>query len=194
MADTRTIVVLIDMDGTLFDFDIKILEAVQRYDSSVNKDNMWTKINENPELKKIKNQTEFANGFFYTLPLIPGAKEAINRMIERGWKVYICSSPSVTSDDCHSSKNRIMKDIFGEELARRLILTKDKTMVRGDVLIDDRSKITGQYEPIWGHICFKNGYERTEETNAVDVLKGWSDDFIGKIEKIVHPNDHNYQE
>jgi 5'-nucleotidase len=41
-----------------------------------------------------------------------------------------------------------------------VILTRDKTLVRGDILVDDKPTIAGLATPLWRHILFDQPYNR----------------------------------
>ena len=41
-----------------------------------------------------------------------------------------------------------------------MILTKDKTLVRGEVLIEDKPNIIGGVSPVWKHIFYDALYNR----------------------------------
>ena len=43
---------------------------------------------------------------------------------------------------------------LGREFMLRTILTRDKTLVRGNVLIDDKPEVKGVMTPEWEHILF----------------------------------------
>lgn len=101
--------------------------------------------------------------FFTDLDPIPGAIDAVKQMVENGIDVFLCSSPSRLSTS-HSEKAEWVETYMGSEWLNRLILTRDKTLVQGDFLIDDKPVITGIYQPCWEHIVFDAPYNRGEET------------------------------
>ncbi|XP_027480360.1 5'(3')-deoxyribonucleotidase, cytosolic type isoform X2 [Zalophus californianus] len=54
-----------------------------------------------------------------------------------------------------SAEYRWVENHLGPQFVERIILTRDKTMVLGDLLIDDKDTIRGQEEtPSWEHILF----------------------------------------
>jgi 5'-nucleotidase len=48
----------------------------------------------------------------------------------------------------------------GSEFTKGVILPRDKTLVRGDVLIDDKPTIGGISTPQWRHVLFDQPYNR----------------------------------
>jgi hypothetical protein len=48
--------------------------------------------------------------------------------------------------------------VLGAEFTKRVILTRDKTLVRGDVLVDDKPEIRGVVAPNWRDVLFDETY------------------------------------
>ncbi|XP_015359771.1 5'(3')-deoxyribonucleotidase, cytosolic type [Marmota marmota marmota] len=97
-----------------------------------------------------------APGFFLDLEPIPGALEALREMNAMpDTEVFICSSPLLKFDHCVGEKYRWVERHLGPQFVERIILTRDKTVVLGDLLIDDKDTIQGLEEtPSWEHILF----------------------------------------
>lgn len=185
----RRPIVLVDMDGVLADYDGKMLKEVRKHMESnpleITRENLWSYLSINEHLK---DKIEWEDGFFYSLEPIDGALEAIERMKKREWDIWICSSPSVTSKTCHSDKNNWLKKHFGDWLARKLILTKDKTLVIGDILIDDRGEIKGinQENTSFTHILFEQPYNSWSPCYKTgNVIKNWRDNWEEKLAYLV---------
>ena len=77
-------------------------------------------------------------GFFEGLPPMHGAIQAMTEMEENGFKVVICTAPIMTSPFCAQEKINWVRKWLGERWLDKMILTQDKTTVRGDLLIDDK--------------------------------------------------------
>ena len=171
----QPIIILVDMDNTIVDYSTPIAEELLcKTGVDATYDN-WTFFTENNnELKKIQKDKQKEDGFFYSLKPIKGALDALREMEEMGFTVFIVSSPSVSSDTCHSDKVRWLKKYLGEEWARRLVLTKDKTIIYGHVLIDDRIDVNGVcdgHRP-WLHILFTQHYN--VQITDKPHIKGWN--------------------
>ncbi|XP_022445365.1 5'(3')-deoxyribonucleotidase, cytosolic type isoform X1 [Delphinapterus leucas] len=97
-----------------------------------------------------------APGFFLDLEPIPGALEAMREMNDmQDTEVFICTSPLMKYDHCVHEKYHWVEKHLGPQFVERIILTRDKTVVLGDLLIDDKDTIQGQEEtPSWEHILF----------------------------------------
>lgn len=94
------------------------------------------------------------SGFYSRLEPIEGAREALKAAVKSGHDVRIVSSPYISNPTCASDKLAWITRYYGSHWASRLVLTNDKTIVHGDILIDDKPEITGSMEPTWEHIVF----------------------------------------
>lgn len=101
-----------------------------------------------------------APGFFRDLPPLPGALAAVAAMAEAGHDLRICTSPLQAFHHCVTEKFEWVERHLGSAFASRIILTRDKTLVRGDILIDDNPRITGARAPDWRHILYDQPYNR----------------------------------
>lgn len=157
--------ILVDMDGVIADFNNgfrKIWSNEFRYLPSFNvtkqknfyldkeigngrfKDEVWSVINR--------------KGFFLNLPEVHGAIEGLTKLQEK-YEVFICTSPMVTHDYCASEKYQWINKHLGKDWAERTILTKDKTIVKADFLIDDKFTID-ETKANWKLIVFETAYSR----------------------------------
>ena len=93
-------------------------------------------------------------GFYSRLEPIAGAKQALKSAVEDGHDVRIVSSPFISNPTCASDKVAWITKHYGSHWANRLVLTNDKTIVHGDIMIDDKPDITGSMTPTWRHIVF----------------------------------------
>jgi len=94
-------------------------------------------------------------------------------MKESGLTVKIVTSPLTRYENCVEEKHRWVEQHLGRDWVKQIILTKDKTYIRGDILIDDNPEITGDLEPVWEHIIFDRSVNR-HITNK-RRLTSWSD-------------------
>lgn len=93
-------------------------------------------------------------------------------MVAKGYRVFFCTSPVLTSGSCPSEKFEWVRKHFGPGWVSRIVLTSDKTLVRGDVLIDDKPKISGCQSPSWKQLIFDAPYN---EHVLGARLKKWAD-------------------
>lgn len=110
-------IVYIDMDGVLANFDkrVKELEAQGFKAGSVFK---------HPEAYK-------------DLEPIEGAIEAWHSLQEK-YETYVLSTPAWSNPDSWSEKRIWVEKYLGKSAHKKLILSHNKGLVKGDYLIDDR--------------------------------------------------------
>lgn len=159
-------IILIDMDGVLADFEGAFLTQYrakfpQHYYIPLEDRKEFAIFNEYPEeLSEDVRSIYSASGFFKNLPIIDGAKEAVLKMQEFGHEVFICTSPINRFKNCVTEKYLWIASNFGHEMTKKIILTKDKTLIHGDILIDDKPEHFGINTPTWEHILFDAPYNR----------------------------------
>lgn len=179
----KKIRILVDMDGVIADFEkesfdryrtrypelpfIPLKERVTFYAS----EDYNTRFGS--EYKQIIANICNEKDFFNSLPIIEGAKEALNQMIEKGYEVFLCTSPLQNFQYCVLEKYEWINTHFGKEWVARIILTRDKTIVNGDILIDDRPEIQGSDFPKWKHILFHQPYNSQVNKPRIVMWDEW---------------------
>ena len=101
-------------------------------------------------------------GFFLDLEPLEGALEGI-KTLQQKYDVWILTRPSIKNTNCYTEKAEWIKKYFGENFLEKLILCPNKSLVKGDYLIDDDHR-HGQTEFEGEHIHFGKN----------DKFKTWS--------------------
>lgn len=129
--------------------------------------------------RKIIEQVMQEPGFYRFLRAVPGARTALRQIRDAGHDIRFVSAPYISNPTCASDKIAWIARHYGSRWAQRVILTTDKTVVRGDILIDDRPDITGGDVPTWEHVVFTQPYN--EHITDRRRLSSWSDwrDILG---------------
>lgn len=159
--------VLVDQDGVLADMERNVYESLRRGRPDIPAVNPADRqefyvVNDYPPEHRAAIQALIeAPGFYAAHPLMAGAKAALCGMLERGYDVRICTSPLIPWEHCVPEKFAWIEEHLGAEWLRRTVLTKDKTLVRGDVLIDDKPAIAGSYVPVFEHLVFDAPYNQS---------------------------------
>lgn len=135
-------IVLVDLDGPLADFDShffgRCAEEGWELDVTLDDKSQRFATAHMPDLVHRKLARDMVNspGWFAELPVVPDAVEGLPRLAEVA-EVWLCSKPLEANPTCRDEKAAWVRENFGEEWEYRLILTSDKSMVRGDFLLDD---------------------------------------------------------
>ncbi|XP_043567858.1 5'(3')-deoxyribonucleotidase, mitochondrial-like [Chiloscyllium plagiosum] len=157
--------VLVDMDGVLADFEGGFLKKFRDtypedpYIELQDRRGFWvsTQYGElQPDLcEKAKSIWESKN-FFIELEPIPGAVEAVKEMANmKDTDVFICTSPIKKYKYCPYEKYAWVEKHLGKDFLELMVLTRDKTLVSGNLLIDDKPDISGVEPcPKWEHVLF----------------------------------------
>lgn len=162
-------IVLVDQDGVLADFSgyFYTLWGLTYPDHSISQ-----QANERSSLLMrsypVSTRKTFApihsKHFFRDLPPVSGALAGISQIVLAGHEVFICTSPVTDHKFCLTEKQEWVEEHLGPWFARRLIITQDKTLVHGDVLIDDKPVVEGLVTPRWVHMMFDAPYNRHIKT------------------------------
>jgi len=178
-------VVLVDMDGCLVDWDAGFEAAWGGRSPIIRALSYSMEECVPPDMKEQARALFHAPGFFLGLPPMAGGVAALHALDAKGYKVMLCTSPVTTSAHCAGEKFEWVRKHLGASWVPRIIITSDKTAVRGDVLIDDKPSIAGHFSPVWQQLLFDAPYNLKLEnrvrlskwdvdgvTTAIDVLMG----------------------
>lgn len=67
------------------------------------------------------------------------AIESINQLRDK-YDVWVLTRPSVKNTHCYSEKAEWIKKYLGEDMVSKLIISPNKSLLKGDFLIDDRTE------------------------------------------------------
>lgn len=172
-------IVLVDQDGVLADFERGFLENYkERYPEEffIPLDQRRSFYIKNDYPKNLKDKVEsiyFAKGFYLNLPPIEGAVKAFKELCESGPEVFICTAPLSRYENCVLEKYEWVERYLGREATKKIIITNDKTLVRGNVLIDDRPQVDGAVAPSWEHILYDAPYNQAIKDRRRMTWKNW---------------------
>jgi 5'-nucleotidase len=182
MAKRTRPVALIDADNVLYHWEKKFIAEVLEIDPTF----PIIPLGERTEMEmrdhkglepdlfiKVKTRP----GFYYDLEPMEYAKEALDEMEDAGIDVFICTAPSLGNPTCASDKFAAIARDFGKRRANQTIITKDKTLVRGNVLVDDKPEVTGLMVPEWEHIVYDRSYNRHVGNRRLNGWENWTTDL-----------------
>ena len=173
--------ILVDMDGVLSDFDGEFLKRWRErhpdkfYVPLEERTTFFVKEQYPDELKPLASEIIWEPGFFRGMMPVSGGKAALAEMEEMGFEVFICTSPLSTYRNCVLEKFEWVEQHLGPSWVHRIILTKDKTLVKADYLIDDKPEVTGvEAAPNWEHIIYDCTYNRGVNKRRIS-WENWKD-------------------
>lgn len=159
-------IVLVDQDDVLTDFTGELLRRCKERMPDEN----WLPLEAHTELYFYKQYPEHLRekifaincepGFFRSLQPIPGALDGIREMLALGFDPLICTSQIASQPACVREKMEWILYYLGHDFALRTGINKDKTTVRGRILIDNRPIITGRLIPEWEHVLYDQPHNR----------------------------------
>jgi 5'(3')-deoxyribonucleotidase len=178
--NTNRPIVLVDMDGVLADFDAGIesqLTADILAAAPFSSRTSFYIRDTYPEHQAVIETIHNAEGFFRNLPLIDGALEGWQKLIDLGYEPRICSSPLLSHMNCEEEKLAWLEEHFvphfGQSVVENAIITRDKFSCDGIALIDDKPDIKRMDEACWQHIVFDHSYNQAAKSTL--RLYSWND-------------------
>ncbi len=159
-------IILVDQDGVLADFDGGIVKLFrQQYPKEFfvpleKRKHFYTEEDYSLRLRKKVIALYHQRGFCRNLEPMPGAINGIRNLVKIGHQVLICTTPLTDYENCVLEKYQWVDNHLGRDFTKRIIFTKDKTLIHGDILIDDKPEIKGAREPVWEHFVFDRPYNR----------------------------------
>ncbi|HEV2403647.1 MAG TPA: hypothetical protein VGS08_05615 [Candidatus Saccharimonadales bacterium] len=174
-------IILVDMDNTLVDFDAGLLKIWRQlypdeFFVPLERRTAFHPHNDYPKyLQSTIQDICHSEGFIRNLPPTPGGIEAVNEMLDRGHDVRFCTSHLFKYDHCLLEKYQWIEKYFDVSYVDRIILTRDKTLIRGDILIDDKPEIVGIEKPTWEHILYDRPFNRGVTDKRRLNWKNWHD-------------------
>lgn len=110
-----------DMDNVLVDF----ASGIAKLDAKT--------------LKEYEDRLDEVPGIFALMEPMPGALEAVHKLAEK-YEVFILSTAPWNNPSAWADKVAWVTKYFDDIFHKRLILSHHKDLLKGDYLIDDRSK------------------------------------------------------
>lgn len=121
-------------------------------------------------------------GFYLSLQPFPGAVDTLNLLVQRGHEVLLVSTP-MFNPHCAGEKFAWIHAHLGAEWLDRIVLCRDKSVIQGDVMIDDWPKMRGEERATWTRVIYDAPYNQAIEGPR---LYNWlrPESVVRKLERI----------
>lgn len=185
--------ILMDMDGVFADFAAGYYALARQVDPELYEALMEPKEQLNyylhdhitdPELHARGDAISNHPSIFDILPPYEEAIEGMQRLKrianEQEIDVYICTAPHTSNKKSYISKPKWIEHYLGHEWLDKTLIVRDKTLVRGSILVDDKPTPLGNFIPSWRHVVMPHSYNR-EQQKINFVFPGWSEDNLSKL-------------
>lgn len=173
---------LFDLDGTIAHFDLRfdeVLEELYPHLTGIprSKDqkqfNLWE--GRTPEEQDAIRTIMNHEGFYRDLKPMPGGIEAVKEAHALGHEVHFVSAPWTSNLTCAQDKFDWIGKHFGDDWRDKLVLAKDKTIVSGDVLFDDKEPIPHKERADWTQVYIDQPYNQGVPGYRIFEWDQWKD-------------------
>ena len=171
-------IILVDLDGPLADLESEFLRRWREkfpteFFIPLEQRRTFFLNDEYPEhLRKEASLIIASDGFFASLSPVTNSVSSIKEMASSGNNVVVCTSDIYMSPTSLADKRAWVQKHLGHDFAKTMIFTRDKTLIRGNYLIDDKPEITGLLVPHWEHIIFDQPFNRNI-INKARIKQDW---------------------
>ena len=169
--------ILVDMDDTIEQLLAALVrKANERFRRSVIVDEItdWTIVCAYPGLEKRQIlELMYEPGFWDTVEPVPGAADALKYLMDEGHQVYIVTATEF--ENVPAKMERVLFRYFPFLSRDQVIITGNKQMISGDVLIDDgiHNLEGGEYRKILFTAPYNKDYDA--EANGMIRVHNWDE-------------------
>lgn len=165
---------LVDQDGVMADFmgrvfDITEQETGRRYCHADITDYWFDGCPDKDLFMDIMNR----EGLYRDLDVITGSVQAINRLREQ-YDVVVCSAPPKGSKTAEDEKREWLARHFDNDFAEAAIITRNKHLVMGSVLIEDNPHI--RRDAAWTPVMLDQPWN--SQAKHLYRMRNWGDTGI----------------
>lgn len=185
--------ILVDQDGPLSGFDERFWEICASegiaLDCALEEQRHRFATDHIPNKADRERARALVNtsGWFADLPVVDGAIEGLNRLADIA-DVWICSKPLAANPTCRDEKAAWLARHFGSYWADRLILAPDKSMITGDVLLDDAPKLAWLPRAQWVPVVFTTPWNGPGSNWEQFAHWDWAEDVTTLIDHVWRTN------
>lgn len=146
---------LMDMDGPLAGFDARFFAMCDenQWPCDFTRFHRFATDHLSDEHARLARIEVNKSGWFRSLPPTPGAQEGLTKL-EKYADVWVCTKPLEANPTCRDEKAAWLVEHFGKRWEKKLIVTPDKSMIRGDILLDDAPRPEWYARASWTPVIF----------------------------------------
>jgi 5'-nucleotidase len=176
-------IILIDIDEVLADFEAALTSEWQKlYPHTLlfpsgSRKHYYIGQDEEGNKSELVSKIIHREGFFEQLQPLPGAIDAIKLMQHYNHQIYLVTSAGVSYPNAASEKYRWVERHLGKEFLSCLVITPAKSIVRGDILIDDRPSFRDERLASWEHVLYDKSYNKTVPRKRRITWENWTDEL-----------------
>jgi 5'-nucleotidase len=154
---------LLDMDGVIAGFDHHFFAEASAagIEFDVAAPHMQTAryITDHVVLEQRKGGREmtYRPGWFRAFPVMEGAQAGVDALLSAGVDIWVCTKPLERNPTCRDEKGAWLVEHF-PMLEKKLIITPDKSLIKGHVLLDDAPKIKWIGFAEWYPMIFRRSF------------------------------------
>ena len=167
-------IILIDIDDVVADFEKSIMEKVKENNWEFEENiGMYVQIKDDKNYVKKFSIIEEKNFFLELEPIKDSVKYIKEIISDKNFEVFFCSAPTSFYKNFVLEKYLWIEKYFGFEMTKKIILTRDKTLIKADYLIDDNPEIEGFEKPEWEQIYFTQSYNKNCKGKRINEWRNW---------------------
>lgn len=176
---SKKVAVLIDLDDTMTHLVRAWCQCLnQRYGTSVSENDIldWKISDYFPDLTEDQVfEPIHEDAFWQSVEPMADAQRYIKQLIDEGFDVYVCTASFF--DTIKSKFEYVLGRYFPFISWNQVIVTKNKRMINGDILIDDgvHNLEGGAYEKILMSAPHNRGYDA--ELHGMTRVKSWKEAY-----------------
>ena len=175
-------IILVDMDDTIEQLLKAWVDNCNRkygYHATIDDVHSWNVTEAFPGLTREQVYgITYEPGFWASVDPVPGAAEALQRLIAKGHEIFIVTATEY--EHIYEKMHDLLFRYFPFLTWEQVIITSRKQLIRGDVLIDDgpHNLVGGDYIKILYEAPHNRNYDA--EANGMIRVKNWDE-----VEKVI---------
>lgn len=171
---------IVDTTGGVHTHWAKVYEEVCPLAPIEKQNHFWIPTSSEEESVKLEKIFHM-EGFFLNLEAIPNALGAVEYLMEKHL-VYFASRATLEAPFAVYEKALWLRKHLGKKAMDRSIFMIDKTVLSGDMLIDDAPEISGELQGrhAFEHVIYTQNYNKHKVANRRISWSNWQD-ILGEL-------------